>query len=98
MTLTGGSRNRLVGRFVSEDDKGIRITGVTQVPAGAGALARITSAGGSEWVQYDTATNGVLSWGGNRPLSVRRTDIIPHTRGDAVEFGTTYSIVRTIPR
>ena len=98
MTLTGGSRNRLVGRFVSENATGIRITGVTQVPAGAGALARITSATGSEWIQYDTATKGVLSWGGARPISVRRTQTIAHARGDAVEFGTTYSIVRTIPR
>lgn len=98
MTLTGGSRNRLVGRFVSEDASGIRITGVTQVPAGAGALARITSANGSEWIQYDTATNGILSLGGVRPAPVRRTNVILHARGDAVEFGTTYSIVRTIPR
>ena len=98
MTLTGGSRNRLIGRFISEEGSGIRITGVTQVPAGAGALARITSDNGTEWVQYNTATDGVLSWGGRRPLSVRRTNRIDHPRSATIEFGTTYSIVRTIPR
>ena len=110
LTLTGGSRNLLKGTVVSDSASGIRITGVGQVPTGPGALARIgdptDSTSQVEWVHYDTAAQGILKLAGVRPIAVRRTGldasnnpvVISHRRGEPVVFGTTYSLVRTLPR
>lgn len=100
VTLTGGSRNQLLGSIVRDTATGIRITGVGQVPLGMNALARIGDAasGNVEWVRYDQATGGVLTLAGSRPESVRRTVPATHSPGDPIIFGKTYAMVRSLPR
>jgi prepilin-type N-terminal cleavage/methylation domain-containing protein len=110
LTLTGGSRNLLTGSVVSDSPSGIKITGVGQVPLGPGAVARIgdPSLANSqvEWVTYDAAARGLLTLAGARPTAIRRTGFdatnnaisITHSRGEPVVFGSTYSLVRTLPR
>lgn len=100
VTLTGGSRNQLLGTIVRDTSSGIRITGVGQVPLGMNALARIGDAtsGTVEWIRYDLATGGVLTLAGGRPEPVRRTVQATHNPGEPIVFGKTYSMVRSLPR
>lgn len=100
VTLTGGSRNLLTGTVIRDDSSGIRIAGVGQVPLGMNATARVGDAttGTVEWIQYDKATGGLLTFGAGRPESIRRTTATTHNRGEPIVFGTTYSLVRSLPR
>jgi prepilin-type N-terminal cleavage/methylation domain-containing protein len=102
VTLTGGSRNLLRGTVVKDDENGIKIAGIAQVPVGPGAVARIGGQGAVEWVAYDRAAGGLLTWqNGQRPQSVRRTATTPpivHARGEPIAIGTTFTLVRNLPR
>jgi prepilin-type N-terminal cleavage/methylation domain-containing protein len=100
VTLTGGSRNLIAGNVVRDNDDGIKVAGIGQIPVGPGALARIGdgTSGAVEWVRYDRAAGGVLTWQNGRPEAVRRTVRTTHDRGEPITIGTSYSLVRVLPR
>ena len=96
--LTGGSRNYSRGRGVKDDTNGIRVTGVGQVPVGAGVMARLGDPAKEnvEWVSYSTFKGGVLNCT-DTDRKKRRTDRIEAT-GREVTFAPSYTLVRTLPR
>lgn len=96
--LTGGSRNFSRGRAVKDDTNGIRVTGVGQVPVGAGVMARLGNPATEnvEWVRYSSFKGGVLNCTGT-DRAQRRTTLMDAT-GKEVTFAPSYTLVRTLPR
>ena len=96
--LTGGSRNYIRGRCVRDDTTGIRVTGVGQVPVGAGVMARLgdPTTEDVEWTRYSSFKGGVLNCAAT-DREQRRTTKIDAT-GKEVTFAPSYTLVRTLPR
>ena len=97
--LTGGSRNYIRGRCVRDDATGIRVTGVGQVPVGAGVMARLgdPTTENVEWTRYSTFKGGVLACDPT-DRGQRRTSKIDDVTGKEVTFAPSYTLVRTLPR
>ena len=97
--LTGGSRNYIRGRCVRDDANGIRVTGVGQVPVGAGVMARLGDplTENVEWTRYSTFKGGVLACDPT-DRGQRRTSKIDDVTGKEVTFAPSYTLVRTLPR
>jgi hypothetical protein len=103
VVLTGGSRFAPRGQVISDNTTTLRISGLGALPTSPGSMLRVDAAGGgsTEWIAYSnvssTMANGtVISC--PQPRSMRRTPSTIHNRGDLVQVGQTYSIVRTLPQ
>ena len=96
--LTGGSRNFIRGRCVRDDANGIRVTGVGQVPVGAGVMARLGDPANEdvEWTKYSSFKGGVLNCSATDRGQRRTTQKVAN--GKEVTFAPSYTLVRTLPR
>jgi hypothetical protein len=103
LVLTGGSRFAPHGLVISDGGTTLRISGLGPLPTAPGAMLRIDAAGGgsTEWIGYNNVANSIAN--GTvisclSPRSQRRTPQTVHNRGDSVQVGQTYSIVRALPQ
>lgn len=112
LVLTGGSRFAPRGQVISDNTSTLRISGLpslptaTGTPAWTGTMLRVEAAGGTtpgsvEWIGYTTVTTSMANGtviGCLPSRSLRRTATSVHNRGDLVQIGQSYSIVRTLPQ
>ena len=103
LVLTGGSRFAPRGQVIADSTTTLRIAGLPALPTGPGTMLRVDAAAGgqTEWIGYTSVStsiaNGTVIMCSN-PRSLRRTPSSVHQRGDVVQVGQTYSIVRTLPQ
>jgi prepilin-type N-terminal cleavage/methylation domain-containing protein len=103
LVLTGGSRFAPRGQVIADNGTTLRINGLSALPTAPGSMLRVDAAGGgsTEWIGYSAVTTSITNGtviSCPSPRSLRRTTTTTHNRGDLVQVGQTYSIVRTLPQ
>jgi type II secretory pathway component PulJ len=94
VTLTGGGRfgpKGHIARDITDSDTSIHVLGVKSMPSLPGSAVRI----GKEWVAYHSVHNGIIECLAS-DRGARRSKPDEHKRGDVVQFGKTFSLVRTL--
>jgi prepilin-type N-terminal cleavage/methylation domain-containing protein len=103
LVLTGGSRFAPHGQIIADNTSTLRLSGLPALPTGPGTMLRVDAAGGgaTEWIGYSAVANSMANGTVITCLptrNLRRTPTTVHNRGDVVQLGQTYSIVRTLPQ
>ncbi len=102
--LTGGGRFAPTGYLQSDLANdfaagSFRYTGLKGIPSLPGSMVRI----GDEWIAYQSVQSGTIYYEGldtniGAGRGARRSSVSAHNRGETIQVGQSYSLVRSLPR